>query len=150
MVYDGVANAHTTTTNERPISWAPFDASDPEGPDSEVVYPQAPRHLRCGLLIDQSVSRSCHACGYKLYPVLLLTITIATNPHPRPSHHHSKRLRVFCTPYRQDGPDVVWGRTITCYSPKAVLAPGPQPWLTGLRVPEGEVGWCLLGLGRAA
>lgn len=47
---------------------------------------------------------------------------------------------MFCTPYRQDGPDVVWGRTITCYTPKAVLAPGPQPWLTGLRVPEGEVG----------
>lgn len=52
LIYDGVANAHTTHTNERLISWAPFDASDPEGPDSEVVYPQAPRHLRCDCLIN--------------------------------------------------------------------------------------------------
>ncbi len=25
--------------------WAPFDPQNPDGPDSEVVYPSAPRHL---------------------------------------------------------------------------------------------------------
>ena len=70
------------------------------------------------------------------------TSLTATNndPHHHPTTQPSTRLRVFCTPYRQDGDEVVWGRTITCYSPKVVLAPGPQPWLTGLRVPAGEVG----------
>lgn len=73
----------------------------------------------------------------------LAAISTPRSPPPTTIHittQPSTRLRVFCTPYRQDGDEVVWGRTITCYSPKVVLAPGPQPWLTGLRVPAGEVG----------
>jgi hypothetical protein len=101
-------------------------------------------------LLDRHILNAVH-----LNPSSAIHHPTTTQTHPRtyppthpPTHNnHSARIRVFCTPYRQLSTDhnspttdaVVWGRTITCYSPKAVQAPGPMPWLTRLRVPVGEV-----------